>query len=265
MEYIYEVSNLDFMYTQNHIIKDMSLKIKKGSFTGILGPNGCGKSTLLKNMIKYLEFSSGDIKLNNKSIIEIEQKNIAKTVGFIPQKSELKMNITVNDMIMMGRFPHLKSKWSGYSKEDREIADKIIAELNLEKYIERTVFSLSGGEFQRVLLARALVQEPEILILDEATSNLDINYAAELMTLVKKLTLKKEITAIAVLHDLNLASTYCTEIALLKDGKVRYFDKPNKLFKKEILKDIYDIEPKILEDNYGNYYVVPEYNLHWIN
>jgi len=261
MGYIYEIKNLDFFYSQNHILKDLTLSIKEGSFTGILGPNGCGKSTLLKTMIKYLEFNYGEIQLKNKSVMNINQKDIAKIVGFIPQKSELKMNITVYEMIMMGRFPHLQSKWAGYSIKDKETAEKIIEELNLEKYIERTVFSLSGGEFQRVLLARALVQEPEILILDEATSNLDINYAAELMNLVKKLTIKNKITAIAVLHDLNLASTYCTEIALLKNGKIKYYDKPSKLFKKEILKDIYNIEPKILEDNCGNYYVVPEYNV----
>jgi iron complex transport system ATP-binding protein len=257
MERIYDIENIIFGYGEKNILKGIELKVKKGDFIGILGPNGCGKSTLLKNMIGYLKHTEGTIKIKGKSIDKMNPMELAKIVGFIPQKSEFVMDITVYDMIQMGRFPHLKSKWSGYSTKDKEITEKVIERLNLKKFKRRMISSLSGGEFQMVMLGRALVQEPEIILLDEATSNLDINHSAEFMGIVKELTVNEGLTAVSILHDINLASAYCTEIAFIKDGKIKYFNTPIKIIKKEILNDIYKIEPKIINDEAGNVYVVP--------
>ena len=256
MSFNVKIDQLSFSYNNNEILKEVDLNIKKGEFTGILGPNGCGKSTLLKNILKYLQPKCGMIEINNKNVKEYKQKELARVLGFVPQKSSLTMPLTVKDVIYMGRVAHMKNSWAGFAENDDKKVNEIIKILKLEKFINRSAFALSGGEFQRVLLARALVQEPEILLLDEPTSALDINYALEIMKLTSHFVKAGKLTGIMVLHDLNLAAMYCDNIIFLKDGKVRYKGTPNELFTSEILEEIYGFKCNIA--NNGDYpYVLP--------
>lgn len=252
------IKDLKFSYDSNggDLLKDININISKGEFIGILGPNGCGKSTLLKIILKYLKNEKGVIKISNKNLKEYKQSELSKILSFVPQKSSLSMPLTVEDLIFMGRVPHMKNKWTGFDKEDKEKVDEIIKILNLEKFRNRQVFSLSGGEFQRVLLARALVQETKIVLLDEPTSALDMNYALEIMKLTLKFVKEKNITAIMVLHDLNLASMYCDRVIFLKNGNIVYTGKPKELYKKEIFEEVYGFSCEILENN-GFPYVIP--------
>lgn len=242
-----EISNVSFSYGSKHIIKDISLHVNKGEFVGILGPNGCGKSTLLKNMLKILEPKSGIIKIDNKPIKDYSLKQLAKILGFVPQKSNLNMPLLVEDILYMGRYCHLKNEFAGYDKNDTQIVDKIAKMLNVYEFKNRIAHSLSGGEFQRVLLARALVSEPDILLLDEPTSALDLNYALEIMKLCKMLTKKMNILCVMVLHDLNLAGLFCDKIFMLKDGFVKYEGTPKELFTQEILKEVYGLTCDVIE------------------
>lgn len=241
------VKGLCFGYQEKEILKDINLSIQKGEFVGILGPNGCGKSTLLKNLLKLLEPKSGIIHIENKKIDDYSLKDLAKILGFVPQRSSLTMPLLVEDILYMGRFCHLKSSFAGYSKDDDRKIDEVMGLLNIEDFKKRVANSLSGGEFQRVLLARALVSEPKILLLDEPTSALDLNYAVEIMKLCQMLVKKLGLLCVMVLHDLNLASLFCDRLLMLKDGVICHKGTPRELFTSEILKEVYGLKCDIIE------------------
>lgn len=255
---IIKVDKLNFSYGNRKILQGIELGLKEKKLTGILGPNGCGKSTLLKNILGYLKGESGEIFIDEKKGSEISQKEKAKLISLVPQKSQLVSAMDVEEFVLMGRLPHLKNSWDGYSKSDREIANKYLKELDLEKFLKRKAPTLSGGEFQRVLLARALTQETKIILLDEPTSALDLNHAIDLMKKVKENVIEKGLTAVAVLHDLNLASMFCDEIVMLKDGKVYAQGTPKETLTVENLKAIYDLDCSIFYTEENIPYIIPK-------
>ena len=252
------IENASFSYGlgEENLLDKINLNIEKGKFIGILGPNGCGKSTLLKVILKYLNPKEGIIKIENKELKEYTQSELAEILSFVPQKSSLTMPLTVEDVVYMGRVPYMKNKWTGFDREDREKVEKIMQMLKIDKFKNRVVFSLSGGEFQRVLLARALAQNTNIMLLDEPTSALDMNYALEIMRLTSYFVKNESLTAVMVLHDLNLASMYCDSIILLKNGKIAYEGTPKELFRPEILEEIYGFNCEVIENNVFSY-VIP--------
>ena len=252
------IENASFSYGlgEENLLDKINLNIEKGKFIGILGPNGCGKSTLLKVILKYLNPKEGIIKIENKELKEYTQSELDEILSFVPQKSSLTMPLTVEDVVYMGRVPYMKNKWTGFDREDREKVEKIMQMLKIDKFKNRVVFSLSGGEFQRVLLARALAQNTNIMLLDEPTSALDMNYALEIMRLTSYFVKNESLTAVMVLHDLNLASMYCDSIILLKNGKIAYEGTPKELFRPEILEEIYGFNCEVIENN-GFSYVIP--------
>lgn len=252
-----KVKNLCFSYGQREILKQLNVDIKKGKFTGILGPNGCGKSTFLKNILGYLTPTSGEVYFNENSTHILEKKEKAKIVSLVPQKSSLMTDMSVKDFVLMGRLPHLKSSWAGYTYEDKKKVDDNLEFLGLNRFSERVAVSLSGGEFQRVLLARALTQDPKILLLDEPTSALDLNHAVELLNKVRSLVIEKSLTGVAVLHDLNLAAMFCDELIMMKDGKIKFQGTPGEVLTEENLKDIYNLKAKVIKDEKGVPFVVP--------
>jgi iron(III) dicitrate ABC transporter, ATP-binding protein FecE len=252
------IENTTFSYglSEENLLDGINLNIEKGKFIGILGPNGCGKSTLLKVILKYLNPKEGIIKIENKELKEYTQSELAEILSFVPQKSSLTMPLTVEDVVYMGRVPYIKNRWTGFDREDREKVEKIMQMLKIDKFKNRVIFSLSGGEFQRVLLARALAQNTNIMLLDEPTSALDMNYALEIMKLTSYFVQNESLTAVMVLHDLNLASMYCDSIILLKNGKIAYEGTPKELFRPEILEEIYGFNCEVIENN-GFSYVIP--------
>ena len=252
------IENTTFSYglSEENLLDGINLNIEKGKFIGILGPNGCGKSTLLKVILKYLNPKEGIIKIENKELKEYTQSELAEILSFVPQKSSLTMPLTVEDVVYMGRVPYMKNKWTGFDREDREKVEKIMQMLKIDKFKNRVIFSLSGGEFQRVLLARALAQNTNIMLLDEPTSALDMNYALEIMKLTSYFVKNESLTAVMVLHDLNLASMYCDSIILLKNGKIAYEGTPKEFFRPEILEEIYGFNCEVIENN-GFSYVIP--------
>ena len=258
MEKDISIENVSFSYglSEENLLNEINLNIEKGKFIGILGPNGCGKSTLLKVILKYLNPKEGIIKIENKELKEYTQSELAEILSFVPQKSSLTMPLTVEDVVYMGRVPYMKNKWTGFDREDREKVEKIMQMLKIDKFKNRVIFSLSGGEFQRVLLARALAQNTNIMLLDEPTSALDMNYALEIMKLTSYFVQNESLTAVMVLHDLNLASMYCDSIILLKNGKIAYEGTPKELFRPEILEEIYGFNCEVIENN-GFSYVIP--------
>ncbi|MBX0844502.1 ABC transporter ATP-binding protein [Campylobacter jejuni] len=244
-----KIHDLSFAYHQKDLLKNIHLELKNQAFIGILGPNGSGKSTLLKLILKNLSPNKGVISLFNTNIKDFSLKEFTKICGFVPQKSELNTPLKVIDVLLMSKYANLKHAFSSYSKEDILEIQEFAKDLRLENFLERSILSLSGGEFQRMLLARALLKKPKILFLDEPTSALDLNYAIELLSLCEKLVKEKNIAIVAILHDLNLASMFCDKILFLKEGEIKYFGTIKELFTQEILKEIYDLNCEIIYKN----------------
>ncbi len=172
---IINIKKLNYSYGKKEVLKELSLDIDINKITGIIGPNGCGKSTLAKNIIKYINGDFEDFKIMDTDIRELTHKKIAQLISYIPQKSIIIPNISVFDYVLLGRFPLLKNSWDNYSEQDYEIVEKNINLLNIRELKDRNIETLSGGELQKALLARALAQEAKILLLDEPTSALDLN------------------------------------------------------------------------------------------
>ena len=252
-----KISALNFSYGKRAILQDVCLNLERAKFYGILGPNGCGKSTLLKNILQILKPASGIIEINGKRASEYGLKELAALIGFVPQKTALAAPLSVKEILLAGRFCRLKSAFSGYDASDHAKVEQMAELLDVKKFLERSAFELSGGEFGRVLLARALVSEPEILLLDEPTGALDMNYAIEAMSICENLTRSLNLTSVIVLHDLNLASLFCDEILMLKDGVVRYRGSASELFTPQIIKEIYGFEALIVEEN-GVKFILPK-------
>lgn len=206
-------------YGKNRVIQNVSLEVSKGDFLGIIGPNGSGKSTLLKLLTRVLALEEGSIFLDGQNIDQIGLKSLCKKIAFVPQETLVQFPFTVYEIVLMGRIPYL-NRWQTETKQDFLIVENALKVTDCFSLRHRQIDELSFGERQRVITAKALAQQPELLLLDEPTSHLDIGHQIQMLNLLKTLNQDKKLTLIMVLHDLNLASEYCNKILLLHEGKV---------------------------------------------
>ena len=255
---IINIEKLNYSYGKKEVLKELSLDIDENKLTGIIGPNGCGKSTLAKNIIKYINGKFESFKIMDIDIRKLNHKKIAQLISYIPQKSTIIPNISVFDYVLLGRFPLLKNSWDNYSEKDYEIVENNISLLNIEELRDRNVETLSGGELQKALLARALAQEAKILLLDEPTSALDLNNAVEFMKILKNISIKKEISVIIIIHDLNLASLFCDSLIILKDGKFIEKGSPKEVINEKNIKSIYNLDCKVCYNENDKPYIIPK-------
>lgn len=217
-----EVKNLSFAYGKRDILRDVSFKAESGEIVGILGNNGAGKSTLVTCLNRILKPKSGKIILNGKDAETLSKRELAQYISYVAQKNE-QTQTTVFDSVLLGRKPYIK--WS-IGQEDIAVCDEIIERVGLSEMKLRALDELSGGELQKVMLARALVQQPKVMLLDEPTSNLDPKNQYEMMKLVRQVADEKNITVLVVIHDLSLAMRFCDKFLFMKEGKVfNYGDK----------------------------------------
>lgn len=231
-----QVKNLKFSIDKKDILKDISFDIPKGSFVGIIGPNGSGKSTILKNIYRLYKPDSGKLILDNKDLSTMKDKDCAKEIAVLAQESNSQFDFTVEQIVKMGRYPY-KSVFEDYSKKDIDMVNNMLKRVGLDDYSNRSFSKLSGGEKQRTLIARALVQDTDFLILDEPTNHLDIGYQIQLMDLVKSLN----ITTLSAIHDMNIASMYCDYLIVMKDGKIRKCGKVEEVITSDMLKEIFGV------------------------
>jgi len=255
---IINIKKLNYSYGKKEVLKELSLNIDENKLTGIIGPNGCGKSTLAKNIIKYINGKFESFKIMDIDIRKLNHKKIAQLISYIPQKSTIIPNISVFDYVLLGRFPLLKNSWDNYSEKDYEIVENNINLLNIKELRNRNVETLSGGELQKALLARALAQEAKILLLDEPTSALDLNNAVEFMKILKNISIKKEISVIIIIHDLNLASLFCDSLIILKDGKFVEKGSPKEVINEKNIKSIYNLDCKVCYNENDKPYIIPK-------
>lgn len=241
MSAILEIDDICCRYGSYNVLKEIKLSIKKGDFVSIIGPNGSGKSTLLKTITRFIRPVKGVVFIDNINAFKLTDKQFAKKVGFVSQNYHFNFDFTVEDIILMGRNPHLNLLEKEDLKDYKIIEDAMIL-TDTFKLKNKKITQLSGGEAQRVLIARALAQEPEILILDEPISHLDINYKFEILELLKNMNQKNKITIIIALHDINLASYYSKKIILLKEGSIFAAGEPEDIINNRNLKKVFDVD-----------------------
>jgi iron complex transport system ATP-binding protein len=211
------LKNVTLGYDEKIVLSDINMDILPGEVLGVVGPNGCGKSTLIKGITRVIAYKSGDILLDDTSISGISQNDLARTVAVVPQSAVLPEAFTAFEIVLMGRTPHLRFlEYEG--KKDIDIAVKAMQLTDTLYLADRRAGELSGGERQRLTIARALAQQPRIILLDEPTSHLDINYQIETLELISGLCKKEGLAVLAALHDLNLAAQYCDRIIMLNKG-----------------------------------------------
>ncbi|TEB11936.1 ABC transporter ATP-binding protein [Pelotomaculum propionicicum] len=239
-----QTENLNLYYGKTPALQAVSLSIREGGFYGILGPNGSGKTTLISVMCGVLKPSSGRVLWNGRELGSYNRGQIARSFAVVPQDYAINFPFTVLEVVMMGRKPHL-GRLGRPSDEDLEIVYTCMENCGVLDYAGKVITNLSGGERQRVILARALAQTPQVLFLDEATSNLDISHKIELLKLIKRLNAKQGVTVIAALHDLNFAGMFCDYMIYLDKGRVACEGPTAVVFNEEVINRVFNVEVEI--------------------
>lgn len=248
------LNNINIKLGDKQIIQDVSMSVEKGEFVGIIGPNGSGKSTLLRTIYRIIEPTNGTILFDGQNLKNVKLSESAKKMGVVGQFNSMSFDFTVFEMVMMGRTPH-KSLLGADKPEDYEIALEAIRKVGMEKQANRSFSTLSGGEKQRIILARALAQQPKLLVLDEPTNHLDIKYQLQILSIVKSLG----IGILAALHDLSLAAMYCNKLYVMKDGQLITSGVPNKILTPQLVREVYEIECDIKENPDTGYLAITYY------
>lgn len=248
-----DVKDIETFYGDRKVLERICLSAEKG-FIGIIGPNGSGKTTLLRSISRVLKPKGGVILLDGRDVYKLKAKDVAKNMAVVPQDSHIRFDFTVSEAVLMGRNPHL-GRFEIEGTRDMEIAERAMRLTNTWHLACRSITQISGGERQRVVIARALTQEPRILLLDEPTSNLDINYQTEILDCIRELS--KELTVIAVFHDLNLAARYCDRLILMDKGRVTAHGKPEEVLTQERIESAYGIKVIVKQDS-GRLLIYPK-------
>jgi iron complex transport system ATP-binding protein len=249
------VQEVTFSYKSTKNLNAVSLNLEKTEVLGLIGPNGSGKTTLIKCINKILEPKQGKILLGTEEIKKLSRTQIAGQIGYVPQSSTYSQDaITVFEVIMMGRRPHIT--WQS-SEKDAEKVWSTLKTLGVEHLAMRNFYELSGGEQQRILMARALAQEAQVLLLDEPTSNLDIKHQLEVMELTRQLVKKENLSAMMAIHDLNLAARFCDKIVMLKRGEIYAAGTVDTVLNVENIKAVYDVKVEINYSSNKIPYVIP--------
>jgi len=239
MNQMLKVENLTTGYVPGRKVLDqVSFDVKPGEILGIIGPNGSGKSTILKALTGVIHPWQGAILLNDKKIEQYTRREVARFLSFVSQENLTIFNYSALDIVLMGRFPHLK-RFEMESEKDLRIVEEAMQETDTIDFKDRDINELSTGERQRVFIARALAQKPQVLMLDEPTSHLDIGHQTKIMDLLEELNHKQNLTIITVLHDLNLAAEYCQRLMLINEGQVIKLGTPSEVLDYELIEKTY--------------------------
>ncbi len=239
-----ELENISLGYDGKVVLRKVNLEAEQGEIVGLIGPNASGKSTLIKGVSRLIRLFAGRILIGGKDITTIKREDLACLVATVPQNPSLPRTFTAFELVLMGRTPHL-GRLRSEGKKDMAIAWQAMKNTRTQHLAERKVGELSGGEKQRLVIARALTQQPKVLLLDEPTASLDINHQIETLKLVKELSHQKALTVIAAHHDLNLAAQHCDWLALLKEGEIYTQGVPEEVVTTKNIKEVYGAEARV--------------------
>ena len=247
----YRVERLTFAYRRSTAdadgwaLRDLTFEIARGEIVGLIGPNGSGKSSLVKLLARLLTPRGGAVHVNGRPLAELSHLEIARTVALVPQHQPQLFPFTVAEMVLMGRFPHHRTRGSlvGFgweTGEDLRIAEEAMTVMDMTRLAGRSIDDVSGGERQRALIARALAQTPDILLLDEPTTHLDLHHQRDICEALRRLNAGRGLTVVLVSHDLNLASQYCDRLMLLHEGALVRFGPPAQVLQADLIESVYN-------------------------
>ena len=246
-----ETENLHYNYSEKPVLDGISFSLRQGEILGILGPNGCGKTTLLRNLNRNLTPLDGTISLDGDDMASMKKREIARKVAVVPQSNEIRFAFTVREMVEMGRMP-FQASFCGSSSEDERIVDEAMKSVGITHMADRKMNTMSGGERQRVMIARALAQTPEIILMDEPTLHLDINMQFEVLDLVSELAAEKGLSVIIVSHDLPMVARYCDRIILIHKGHIFAEGAPETSLTPENMRTVFNVDARYEIDERGN-------------
>ena len=235
-----ETKGIDWAANGRKIVQDISLHINQGEFVGLIGPNGSGKSTLLRTIYRILRPDAGAVLLNGEDVWQQSARTMAQQTAVVAQETQIEFSFTVRQIVAMGRNPH-KGMFDRDTAEDEAIIEAALERVDMQAFHGRDFRTLSGGEKQRVLVARALAQQTPFIVLDEPTNHLDIRYQLEILELIKTLP----VTKLAALHDLNLAAAYCDRIYLLRNGRMLANGTPLAVLTPALIQEAYGVHAEI--------------------
>ncbi|MCZ9312176.1 MAG: ABC transporter ATP-binding protein [Methanocorpusculum sp.] len=246
-------------YGDHKVLRDLSLAVEEGRFIGILGPNGCGKTTFLRALSRILEPDLGVVMIEGMDVAAYDTRALARILGCVRQETDVAFPFTVREIVLMGRHPHI-GRLAPLGEEDLSIADEAMRRTNTLHLADKLITEVSGGERQRVLIARTLAQQPKILLLDEPTSHLDINHQLEILSLIQELTPK--ITVVGVFHDFNLASYFCDRLILMSAGQIVAAGTPAEVLTAERIQMSFSVRMLVhTHPLTGKPYLVPAYDV----
>ena len=244
---IISISNGFFTYNHTPVLQDLNLTIDKGKFYGLIGPNGSGKSTLIDVLMGISPLNDGEVSYNSIPLQHYKKRDLATCLALVPQSVNIGFEFTVLEIVLMGRHPHIP-RFSQPSAADYAIVDEALKLLDIHELQNRSVTQLSGGEKQRVIVARAIVQDTDVLMLDEATSNLDIEHTLEIMRVLYQKVRNTQKTIIAAIHDLNLAAAFCDDIIVLNEGKIIEIGPVKEILTTDMISKVFSVKADVFHE-----------------
>lgn len=252
-----KIKDLSVNYGDKTVLKDINLTIRKNSITSIIGPNGCGKSTLLKAMSRNLQYQEGSVTYDQIDIKTIASKTFAKLLAILPQNPRVPGDFTVKELLSYGRYPYVKFGGRMTSR-DYNVIDWALGKTDMMGYKNRQVNTLSGGERQRAWIAMALAQEPQVLLLDEPTTYLDIEHQFEVLELIKEINTKMDMTIVMVLHDINHAARYSDDVIVMKNGSINNHGSVEQTINSRTMRDVFHLSGEFLDNEQYPYFIPQE-------
>ena len=247
-----EMQNVTLAYGQRSVVRELSFQVYPGELLGLVGPNGCGKTSIIKALSRVLTPESGRILLDGKELNGIARNELAKIIGVVPQNPSLPDTFTVFEVVILGRNPHL-GLFNGETARDMAVVWQAMERTGITHLAKRRIGELSGGEKQRVTIARVLAQEPRVILLDEPTANLDISQQMDILDLITGMCREKNTAGLIAIHDLNIAAQYCTRIIMLKNGQIHGEGIPSEVITAENVREVFGADTTV--------YAHPENNL----
>lgn len=238
-----DIDSISVSFDDHTVLEDVSLSVDEGTFIGLIGPNGAGKTTMLRTISGVIDPESGTVTINGTEVHSLSSKATSRLVSVVPQNTSLSFAFDVRHIVEMGRTPH-RSRFGSPTKSDERVVDRALERTRTERFEDRTIDEVSGGERQRVLLARALAQDTPVMLLDEPTASLDINHQLDTLEIVSELVEDGK-TVIAAIHDLDLAARFCDQLALLKGGSIIESGDPTTVLTTENIKRVFDTDAAV--------------------